>query len=78
MNTNTDIESIAKTILALSLEHKKELLKILEQQIFELEEANYEDNEQTIKEIESVKKEYEKGEYLTLNEYLKQRNEQTQ
>jgi hypothetical protein len=68
-----NLESISRAILPLSLESKKHLLEILEQQIFELEEANYKDDQKTVEEIKSVQKEYEKGEYLTLDQYLQQR-----
>lgn len=68
-----NLESISKAILPLSLESKKQLLEILEQQIFELEEANYQQDENTINEIKLVQQEYENGEYLNLNQCLQQR-----
>ena len=70
-----NIESITKAILPLSLESKRRLLEILEQQIFELEEANYQEDEETIHEIKLVQKEYDKQEYLTFDQYL-QKNTQ--
>ncbi|WP_017292443.1 hypothetical protein [Geminocystis herdmanii] len=68
-----NLELISKAILPLSLESKKQLLEILEQQIFELEEANYQEDENTINEIKLVQQEYENEEYLNLNQYLEQR-----
>ena len=69
-----NLESISKAILPLSLESKKQLLEILEQQIFELEEANYQDDQSTINEIKLVQQEYENKEYLKLDQFLQQRN----
>jgi len=69
-----NLESISKAISPLSLENKKQLLEILEQQIFELEEANYQDDENTINEINLAQQEYENKEYLNLDQFLQQRN----
>jgi hypothetical protein len=69
-----NLESISKAISPLSLENKKQLLEILEQQIFELEEANYQDDENTINEIKLVQQEYKNQEYLNLDQFLQQRN----
>ncbi|MBL1209480.1 hypothetical protein [Geminocystis sp. GBBB08] len=71
MNT---LESITKAIISLSLENKKQLLEILEQQIFELEEASYTENQETIKDIKFVEEEYNNGEYLTLEKYIEKRS----
>ncbi len=73
-----NLESISKAISPLSLESKKQLLEILEQQIFELEEANYQEDENTINEIKLAQQEYENKEYLNLDQFLQQRNNTNQ
>ncbi len=57
MNT----ESMAPSIRALEL---------LEQQIFEAEETDYEEDPQTVAEIKAIQAEYEAGEYVTFAQYL--------
>jgi len=68
------IEALAEAIASLDLEEKRQLQEILEQQIFEDEEAEYEDDAETLAEIQAVRDEYARGEYLTYDEYLAQRN----
>ena len=63
------IESLTDAISSLDLKQKHRLLDILEQKIFEEEEALYEDDAETLAEIASTKAEYEAGEYVTLDEY---------
>ncbi len=65
------LESLTDAISSLSLEQKRQLVEILEQQIFEAEEENYEDDSQTLAEIEAVQTEYATGEYVTFDEYVK-------
>lgn len=71
------VEALAETISLLDLEEKRQLQEILEQQIFEDEEAAYEDNAETLAEIQAVRDEYARGEYLTYDEYLAQRKSQS-
>jgi hypothetical protein len=52
------------------LEEKRQLQEIIEQQIFEAEEALYCNNLETQAEIQTVKAEYAAGQYLTMDEYL--------
>jgi hypothetical protein len=46
---------------------------MIAQQLFEAEEAEYEEDEATRSEIQSVRNEYAAGEYSTLDEYLASR-----
>jgi hypothetical protein len=41
---------------------------MLEQQIFEEEEASYQDNEETLAELQTVRTEYQSGDYVGLAE----------
>lgn len=67
------VEALAEAISSLDLEEKRQLQEILEQKIFEDEEAAYEDDPKTLAEIQAVQDEYAVGEYLTYDEYLAQR-----
>lgn len=67
------VEALAEAIASLDLEEKRQLQEILEQKIFEDEEADYEDDPETLAELQAVRDEYERGEYLTYDEYLAQR-----
>lgn len=67
------VEALAEAISSLDLEEKRQLQEILEQKIFEDEEAVYEDDLETLAEIQAVRDEYAAGDYLTYDEYLAQR-----
>ncbi|MEH2366973.1 MAG: hypothetical protein V7K75_10790 [Nostoc sp.] len=64
------LETLAEAISSLDLTEKRQLQELIEQQIFEAEEALYEDDAETLVEIEEVRAEYKDGESMTLNEYL--------
>lgn len=64
------VESLVSAITALSLEEKQKIVDIVEQQIFEAEEANYEEDADTADEIKTVKAAYQKGEYDTYEAYM--------
>ncbi|WP_225896037.1 hypothetical protein [Dendronalium phyllosphericum] len=55
---------------------KRQLQELIEQQIFEAEEALYEDDAQTLSEIQAVRAEYRDGKSMTIDEYLSKRSEQ--
>jgi hypothetical protein len=67
------VEALAEAIASLDLEEKRQLQEILEQKIFEDEEAAYEDDPETLAELQAVEDEYAAGDYLTYDEYLAQR-----
>lgn len=71
------LEALAMAIDSLNLEEKRQLQEIIEQQIFEAEEALYCDNLETQAEIQTVKAEYAAGQYLTMDEYLIGRSERS-
>ncbi len=70
------LEALAEVISSLNLEEKHQLQEIIEQQIFEAEEALYEDDAETQAEIQTVRAEYAVGEYTTMDEYLAKRSNQ--
>ena len=61
------------SINALSLEEKYQLWLILDQSIAQAEEENWLEDEETVAEIQLIREEYKKGEYITFNEYLVQK-----
>ena len=69
------LETLIEAITSLDLQEKCRLREVIEQQIFELEVEIYEEQQETIAEIQSVRAEYEAGDYLTLDEYLAQNSE---
>ena len=70
INLKIPFESLTEVIDSLDLPQKQQLLEMLEQQIFEEEEASYQDNEETLAELQTVRTEYQSGDYVTLDQYL--------
>jgi hypothetical protein len=68
------LEAFAEAISSLDLEEKRQLQEIIEQQIFEAEEALYEDNVETQAEIQAVRNEYALGALMTVDEYITNRS----
>ncbi len=68
------LEVLAQAISSLNLEEKRQLQEIIEQEIFEAEEAVYEEDAQTQAEIQAVRAEYLAGESMTIHEYLANRS----
>lgn len=64
------LEDLAGAISSLNLEEKRQLQEIIEQQIFEAEEALYENDTETQAEIQAVRAEYAVGDYMTMAEYV--------
>ncbi|MEH1942366.1 MAG: hypothetical protein V7L01_19425 [Nostoc sp.] len=64
------LETLAEAISSLDLTEKRQLQELIEQQIFEAEEALYEDDAETLAEIQAVRTEYSDGESVTIDEYL--------
>ncbi|MHC0062352.1 hypothetical protein ACWATR_05410 [Nostoc sp. UIC 10890] len=62
------LETLAEAISSLDLTEKRQLQELIEQQIFEAEEALYEDDADTLAEIQAVRAEYSDGESVTINE----------
>lgn len=64
------LEVLAEAISSLDLTEKRQLQELIEQQIFEAEEALYEDDAETLSEIQAVRTEYKDGKSMALDEYL--------
>ncbi|MEH1927942.1 hypothetical protein [Nostoc sp.] len=64
------LETLAEAISFLDLTEQPQLQELIEQQIFEAEEALYEDDAETQAEIQAVRAEYKGGESVTIDEYL--------
>ncbi|OUL37179.1 hypothetical protein BV372_03550 [Nostoc sp. T09] len=69
------LEALAEAISSLDLQEKRQLQELIEQQIFEAEEALYEDDAETLLEIQAVRTEYKNGESITIDEYLANRSD---
>ena len=59
INLKIPFESLSEVINSLDLSQKQQLLEILEQQIFEEEEASYQDDDETLAEMQKVRAEYQ-------------------
>jgi len=70
------LQAFAQAISSLDLEEKRQLQEIIEQQIFEAEEAQYEDDVETQEEIKAIRAEYTLGESITIDEYFNNRSNQ--
>ncbi len=70
------LEALAEAISSLNLEEKLQLREIIEQQVFEAEEALYEDDVETHKEIQAIRAEYVDGNSITMEEYIASRSNQ--
>lgn len=70
INLQISLDSLIQAVSSLDLEAKRHLLDIIEQQLFEAEEAGYIEDSDTKAEIESVKLEYQQGEFLTIDDFI--------
>jgi regulator of replication initiation timing len=68
-------ESLIEAIGSLDLEAKLQLREILEDQIFEAEE-DMENDPDVLAEVEEARKEYQAGNYRTIEEYTASRSDQ--
>ncbi|MDJ0679105.1 MAG: hypothetical protein QNJ18_04495 [Xenococcaceae cyanobacterium MO_167.B52] len=69
VNLQIPFESLVQAIQSLSLEDQHKLLEILEDRIFEAEEE-WENSPEIIAEVEEARKDYEAGDYVTLDEFI--------
>ena len=74
LDSEVTLKAITETIQSLNIEEKYQLLEIIEQQIFAAEEENYEDDRETLNEMEAIQNEYKAGKYITFDEYRKNRS----
>jgi hypothetical protein len=64
------LETLIEAITSLDLKEKCRLREVIEQQIFEAQEELYQDDQQTITELQSVRAEYETGDYCRCAEVI--------
>jgi phage-related protein len=67
------LHSAIESINALSLEEKHQLWLILDEAIAQAEESDWLEDENTKAEIQQVREEYQKGEYIIFSEYIAQK-----
>lgn len=72
VNLTIPFTSLAGAIAGLSLEDKRRLLELLEQQIAEAEEDLWEQDPIVQAEIQEARVAYQAGDYVTLDEYTAQ------
>ncbi|MEM1369793.1 MAG: hypothetical protein AAGG02_17655 [Cyanobacteria bacterium P01_H01_bin.15] len=70
VNLQISLDTLIQAMSALDLQAKHQLLEIIEQQVFEAEEAEYQEDAVTKTEIEAVQLEYSQGEYMTIDEFV--------
>ena len=70
-------ESLAEAIKDLSLNEKYRLWELLEEQIAQTEEKGLEQDSSTQAQIESARKEYQAGDYETIDEYVARQKERS-
>ena len=64
------LDSLIQAVTSLDLDAKRHLLDIIEQQVFEAEEATYEEDVDTKAEIDAVKLEYHQGDFMTIDHFI--------
>jgi hypothetical protein len=64
------LDSLIQAVTSLDLDAKRHLLDIIEQQVFEAEEASYTEDADTKAEIDAVKLEYQQGEFMTIDDFI--------
>ncbi len=69
VNLQIPFESLVQAIQSLSLEDQHKLLEILEDRIFEAEQE-WENSPEIIAEVEEARRDYEAGDYVTLDEFI--------
>jgi hypothetical protein len=68
VNLQVPFDSLVNAVASLSLEDKRKLVDILEDAIFEAE-ADLEDDPEVLAEVEEARKNYQKGNCRTIQEY---------
>lgn len=69
INLSVSFESLVTAIRSLTWNEQQQLLKLLEEQIFESEEA-WEDSPEIVAEIQQARQAYQAGDYQTLEEFM--------
>ena len=67
------LHTAIELVNVLSLEEKHQLWLILDEAIAQAEEQDWLEDDETAAEIQQVREEYGKGEYITFHQYLAQK-----
>ncbi|WP_434685768.1 hypothetical protein [Pseudanabaena minima] len=67
------LHAAIESVNVLSLEEKHQLWLILDEAIAQAEEQDWLEDDETAVEIQQVREEYRKGEYITFHQYLAQK-----
>ncbi len=67
------LHAAIESVNALNLEEKHQLWLILDEAIAQAEEQDWLEEDETVAEIQQVREEYSKGEYITFDQYLAQK-----
>jgi len=70
VNLQISLDALIQAVSALNIDAKRQLLEVIEQQVFEAEEAEYEEDSEPKAEIEAVQVEYSRGEFMTLDQFI--------
>jgi hypothetical protein len=73
MTPQTPFDSLVNAIASLNLEEKRQLLEMLEDEIFQAEEDELEQDPIVLAEIEQARQAYKAGDYQTIQEYIASR-----
>lgn len=69
INLSVSFESLVTAIRSLTWNEQQQLLKLLEEQMFESEEA-WEDSPEIVAEVQQARQAYQAGDYQTLEEFM--------
>jgi hypothetical protein len=69
INLQVSFESLVGAIASLNAENKRQLIEILEDQLFEAEEE-MENHPEVLAEVAEARKAYQAGDYQTIQEYI--------
>lgn len=70
VNLQISLDALIQAVSTLDIAAKQQLLEVIEQQLFEAEEADYEEDAETKAELDAVQVEYRKGEFMTIDEFI--------
>ncbi|UXE58685.1 MAG: hypothetical protein KA717_21920 [Woronichinia naegeliana WA131] len=74
INLSVPFESLVTAIRSLTWNEQQQLLKLLEEQMFESEEA-WEDSPEIVAEIQQAREAYQAGDYQTLEEFMSNKSQ---
>jgi hypothetical protein len=74
INLSVPFESLVTAIRSLTWNEQQQLLKLLEEQMFESEEA-WENSPEIVAEIQQARQAYQIGDYQTLEEFMSDKSQ---